>query len=100
MGQVRKGPVSPVQEGSLPSSIPAPGVTLLILTPAGQEVHTVVTDAEGAYSIRLPVGTYRIEMAPLSGLEFTKDLPTTITLMGGHATRLNITIDTGIVREM
>jgi carboxypeptidase family protein len=95
-GKVIKGPVTPAQETRTPSSMPAPGVQLLILTLEGQEVYTVVTDAQGTYSIALPVGPYRIEIAPLSGIEFTKDLPTAVTVIEGQETYLDITIDTGI----
>jgi len=55
-----------------------------------------VTDNQGAYSVRLPSGTYRVETAPLVGIEFTKDLPATVTIAAGQETRLDVTIDTGI----
>ena len=95
-GKVTKGPVSPAQTGDTASALSVPGVTLLIRTPTGQAVQSVGTDAKGAYSVSLPAGTYQIEMGPLTGIEFTKDLPTTITIREGQATRLDISIDTGI----
>ncbi len=56
----------------------------------------MVTDAEGAYRISLAPGTYRVTMGPLAGLEFTKDLPATVTITAGQEARLDIHIDTGM----
>jgi hypothetical protein len=99
IGKVMKGPTFPVSGPGTPystKSAPGIGVRLLILNPAGQEIESVVTDDHGEYRRSLPSGTYRIEMAPLAGIEFTKDLPATITITERQETRLDIRIDTGI----
>ena len=44
----------------------------------------------------LPPGTYRVEVGPLTGIEFTKDLPATVTVTAGQETRLDVHIDTGL----
>jgi hypothetical protein len=75
---------------------PASGVTLFISTPTGQKIDSIVTDNRGTYSISLPPGVYQITMAPPGGLEFTKDLPATITITEKQETRLDIWLDTGI----
>ena len=94
-GKVTRGPISPIERKDMPSSVPAPGIKLQILTQEGQEVNSVVTDDEGKYSITLSPWFYRIEMPPLpSG--FTKDLPATVTITENKETRLDIRIDTGI----
>ena len=96
-GKVMRGPMCPVErENKSCPPEPASGVKLLILTPAGREINSVVTDSQGVYGISLPPGTYRIEMPPLSGMEFTKDLPTTVIIIEGRERRLDIHIDTGI----
>lgn len=96
-GAVTLGPVSPVERpGSTPAQVPAPEVKLLIYTPARQEVAAVTTDAAGQFRCDLPPGTYRLEMAPRKGKEFTKDLPATVTITPGQETRLDIRLDTGI----
>ena len=95
-GKVIRGPLSPVETTDTPSARPASGVKLVILTPAGAEIDSVVTDDRGVYSIGLPPGTYHIEMGPLGSLEFTKDLPATVTITQGQETRLDISLDTGI----
>jgi hypothetical protein len=75
---------------------PAPGVKILVLTLAGQQIRSAASDDRGIYSTSPPKGIYRIEMAPLGGIEFTKDLPATVTITEGQETRLDISIDTGI----
>ncbi len=96
-GAITLGPVSPVERpGIKPALVPAPGVKLLILTPARQEIAAVTTDAGGQFRVDLPPGTYQVKMAPRKGKEFTKDLPATVTITPGQETRLDIRLDTGI----
>jgi hypothetical protein len=96
-GAIMRGPTCPVQTANTPCPPePASGAKILVLTPAGKEVRSVVADREGKYSVSLPAGSYRIESEPLRGLEFTRDLPTTITVTAGRETRLDINIDTGM----
>lgn len=96
-GAVTLGPVSPVQgPGSKPAQVPAPGVKLLVYTSARQEAAAVTTDAAGQFRCDLPPGTYRLEMVPRKGKEFTKDLPATVTITPGQETRLDIRLDTGM----
>jgi len=96
VGKVTRGPGSPVETKDQPSLKPAAGVKLLILTAAGEEINSVVTDDQGMYRISLPTGIYQVELAPLASIEFTKDLPATVTIAEGQETRLDISIDTGI----
>ncbi len=96
-GRVTRGPLSPLQgPGMPPATAPAPGVKLVVYGPGRQEITSVQTDAGGQYHLNLPPGTYLIEMAPEKGLGFTKDLPATVSITEGQATRLNIRLDTGI----
>jgi len=62
----------------------------------GQEFTSVVTEADGGYHLRIPPGIYRIDIPPLTGGRFTKDVPTTVTITEGQQTRLDIRIDTGM----
>ena len=92
-GQVRRGLACP--RGQNCPSEPASGVKLRILTAAGQEVKSVITDSRGLYGVSLPPGNYRIEMASLAGPGRTKDLPATVTIVAGAQERMDIFIDTG-----
>lgn len=97
VGTVIRWPTSPVQGPGMPSAAsPAPGVKLAVYGPGRQEIATLLTDEHGQYRVALPSGTYLIEMAPVKGKGFSKDLPATVIITQGHETRLNITIDTGI----
>jgi hypothetical protein len=96
-GKVMKGPTTPVGRPDMPSpSEPAVNVKLVIMTPAGQEAGSIVTNKQGVYSISLPPGTYRVETTSLTGIEFTRDLPATVVITEGRETRLDIHIDTGM----
>ena len=96
VGEKTRGPLSPVEGDDAPSLELAPGEELLIMTPTGEEVNSVITNDQGLYSINLPPGNYVIDIASLDGIEFTKDLPATVTITEGQDTRLDIHIDTGI----
>ena len=96
-GVVTRGPTCPVQTKTTPCPPePASGTRVLVLTPTGEQIGAPVTDNEGKYRVALPPGTYRIELGRLAGIEFTKDVPTTVIILEGRETRLDISIDTGI----
>ena len=96
-GTVMRGPTCPVQTVGVPCPPePASRVMLVILTPTGQEIRSILTNDKGRYSVSLPPGTYRVESGPLGGIEFTRDLPATVSIAEGRETRLDIHIDTGI----
>lgn len=95
VGIVTLGPTTPAERVDVPSSAPVSGVKLTILTVAGEEIKSVVSDSNGKYNATLPTGSYRIEMHPSSKV-MTKDLPATVTITEDEETRLNIRIDTGI----
>jgi hypothetical protein len=97
VGQVTRGPVVPVEvTGSGGVSPPAPDVRIHIADVSHSGNQSVVTDRDGMYQIMLPAGTYRVEVAGLRGMEFTKDLPATVTITAGKQTRLDVHIDTGM----
>lgn len=96
VGEVTRGPISPVEGKDTPSSEAAPDEEILIMTPGGDEVDSVISDDQGLYSIDLTPGAYVVDIASLDGIEFTKDLPATVTITEGQDTRLDIHIDTGI----
>ncbi len=96
LGEVTRGPLSPVEDDDTPSSEPAADEEIVIMTPGGEKVESVISDDQGLYSIDLTPDTYVVDIAPLDGIEFTKDLPATVTITEGQETRVDIHIDTGI----
>ena len=97
VGRIVRGPIFTISGPGVPVPPPRPLAVaeLKILNSQGSVAATVRTDADGFYRVTLPPGHYRVE----HGETFrgaTKDLPATVTVMGGQQTRLDVTIDTGI----
>lgn len=97
VGLVTRGPSSSIENlaGRLGPS-PAANIRILISSGAGEAVTSGMTDTHGEYRIDLPSGTYRVEIGPLAGMEYTKDLPAVVAVSAGRETRLDFRIDTGI----
>jgi hypothetical protein len=97
VGQVTRGPLRPVERpGGPPGAAPVPGAKIKITGLGAQESRVAVTDQDGHYRLSLPPGSYRVEMGPLPPMQFTKDLPATVTITPGQETRKDIRIDTGL----
>jgi hypothetical protein len=99
-GQVTIGPLQPVQREGEPQPTPGPEVyaarKIVVFAGDGKTVVAQVDiDNSGHYSITLPAGTYVIDINR-AGIDRGIDLPTTVTILSGHATRLDVEIDTGI----
>jgi len=97
VGQVTKGPTCPVEGPGLSCPPqPVPQLTITISSLDGRGMPSVVTGADGRYVAVLPPGSYRVAVTSLTGIEFTKDLPATVTVTAGQETRLDVHIDTGL----
>jgi hypothetical protein len=59
------------------------------------EVARVQIDGRGNYHVELPAGTYVVDINHV-GIDSSKDLPKTVEIKPGEATRLDVDIDTGI----
>lgn len=95
-GTVTRGPTCPAQRPGEVCVAPAAGIKIVVVKLSGEPVATTVSDIQGAYSLTLPPGSYRITAGPLDGMEFTRDLPAEITIHAGQRIRFDIQIDTGI----
>jgi len=97
VGRVTREPSSSIESlaGRLGPS-PAANIRIVISSGAGEMVTSGMTDTRGEYRIDLPSGTYRVEIGPLAGMEYTKDLPAVVAVSAGQETRLDLRIDTGI----
>ena len=97
VGRATRGPSSSVKSlaGQFGSSS-ASNIRIVISIEAGEAVTTGLTDTRGEYRIDLTSGSYRVEIAPLAGIEYTKDLPAVVAISAGRETRLDFHIDTGI----
>lgn len=97
VGRVTREPASSIE--SLAGQLgppPVSNIRIVISSGAGEAVTSGMTDTRGDYRIDLPSGTYRVEIGPLTGMEYTKDLPAVVAVSAGRETRLDFRIDTGI----
>ncbi len=92
---VMRGPVYPVERPGQPSSMPAAGVTIAVMSSEGEKIASVVTDSEGRCSVSLSPGTYHIEVER-TPLGLPKGVPSEVTVSDGKETSLTIRLDTGI----
>ena len=94
-GLVTRGPISPVCIADQPCSEPAPGV-MLLFSRKGHVVGRALTNSEGRYRIRLPVGLYVVKR-PGPVLPIGRGLqPNRARVRAGRFTRVDFSIDTGI----
>ena len=99
-GNVTVGPLSPVvREDETPPPVNPEVYTSRSLNIYREDGETLVRNVplrgDGTYQVELEPGTYVIELAP-TGIDFSKDLPQTISLNAGETVELNVDIDTGI----
>ena len=98
VGHVTRGPASSIEgraAGEL-GPLPVSHLRIVISSEGGEAVTSGLTDTRGDYRIDLPSGAYRVDIAPLAGMEYTKDLPAVVAVSAGQETRLDLRIDTGI----
>jgi hypothetical protein len=97
VGKVTIGPISPVQRSDdSPQAKGLAGAHVVVSSAEGKQLKEVITDQDGSFRVCLPPGSFRIEMSHLESGRFTKDVPTTVTIVGGQETHLDIRVDTGI----
>ena len=99
-GRVTIGPLTPVERAGVPTPTVPPEVyaarSIDIFQADGTtRVVNVKISSDGTYHVKLPPGTYVVNIAK-TGIDRGTDLPKTVTLASGQTTRLDIDIDTGI----
>ena len=95
-GHVIAGPTCPVVRLNDPACADRPlaGVTLIVLTAAGDEAARTTTDADGHFGFSLPPGPYTIEPQPVDGMLRGSDpIP---VLVGDAVVTVDVPYDTGI----
>ena len=99
-GKVTVGPLSPVEQVGVPTSVPPAEV----YTSRGIQINRAGSDkafkqlnffSDGTYSIDLPPGEYTVTLQN-TGMDRSPELPANITIQSDEITLLNISIDTGI----
>jgi hypothetical protein len=69
----------------------------LVITAEGlsSQEYTVPFSPDGHYTVALPEGYYRVDIAK-NGIDRSPDLPKTVAIKQGETVTLNLSIDTGI----
>ena len=93
VGNVSRGPMTPVEGLGRVGREPVPGVEVVISDLEGAEIERVVTDAAGNYCVQLPPAAYRVAL--LTDLKRSQRARTA-AVIEGQSTRLDLLIDTGI----
>jgi hypothetical protein len=93
-GLVTRGPITPVCVVEQPCDEPAKGVTLLF-SRNDRVVGRVVTDGQGRYRLRLPVGLYSVRRPAAASID-RKLEPNHVRVYGGRLSQIDFSIDTGI----
>jgi FtsP/CotA-like multicopper oxidase with cupredoxin domain len=99
-GSVTVGPLTPVEHpDATPMPVPPEVYTsraVNIYKADGETlVETVHFNTDGTYEVELKPGTYVVALPP-GGIEYSKQLPQTVTLKTSETFLLNFDIDTGI----
>lgn len=97
VGSVMLKPRTPV-EGlpNPPPATPLAGVEVRVSDAAGADVASVRSDDSGEYRLELAAGTYQVDLGPLAPLQFSKDVPASVSISAGLETRFDIRVDSGI----
>lgn len=95
-GNVTLGPITPVEQaGGEPNSRPY-AATIDVATLDGDVVATVKSGSDGAFSVRLPAGSYRLVPRPAEGSPLPYAEPLDATVVAGKTTTVEIAYDSGI----
>ena len=95
-GSVTLGPITPVEQvGGEPNSRPYAAV-IDVVTPDGDVVETVKSGGDGAFSVRLPAGSYRLVPRPAEDSPLPFAAPLDATVVAGKTTTVEIAYDSGI----
>ena len=93
-GVVKRGPIAPVCMVGQPCDAPAKNV-ILLFSRNDRVVGRVVTDEQGRYHLRLPVGLYSVRRPAAASID-RKLEPNHVRVYGGRTGRVDFSIDTGI----
>jgi len=99
-GRASIGPLQPVERVGVPAPTPSPAACsarglVVFDAQTGAEASPFDLASDCTYRVALAPGIYRVELQR-RGIDRSRDLPQTVTISPRQATRLDISIDTGI----
>ena len=95
-GRVTLGPTSPVQQAGGPPDVRPYAATIAIETPDGDAVATVTSGSDGAFSVRLRPGSYRLVPRSPAGRPLPRAASQGASVAAGSVTKVTIAYDSGI----
>jgi hypothetical protein len=95
-GRVTLAPITPVEQvGGEPDSRPYAAV-IEVVSLDGDVVETVKSGSDGAFSVRLPAGSYRLVPRSPEDSSLPYAAPLDATVVAGKTTTVEIAYDSGI----
>jgi len=95
-GEVTLGPITPVEQmGGDPNTRPYAAI-IDVATPDGDVVKTLDSGSDGAFSVRLPAGSYRLVPRSPQDSPLPYAAPLDTTIVAGETTEVEIAYDSGI----
>jgi hypothetical protein len=95
-GRVTLGPITPVQQAGDPPDVRPYAATIAIETPGGDVAATVTSGNDGAFSVRLRPGSYRLVPRSPAGHPLPRAEPQDVSVAAGSVTKVAIAYDSGI----
>jgi len=93
-GEVRIGPISPVEQPGVDNSAPYVATLLVKKTGSDKTVAKTTSAADGTFRIALPPGTYVLE--PVNGDPLPVAAPQQFIVEAGKFTTVRVDYDSGI----
>jgi len=95
-GKVTLGPVSPVEQLGGPPNTRPYAATIDVETLGGDVVASVQSGSDGAFSLRLKVGGYRLVPRRPEGRPFPRAASLKATVVADRTTKVTVAYDSGI----
>ncbi len=95
-GSVTLGPIDPVEQPGASPNVRPYAATIDIARPEGGIVATVLSGADGRFSVRLAEGSYRLFPRTPQGQPLPSASPVDVTVTADRTTTVTIAYDSGI----
>ena len=95
-GKVTLGPITPVEQIGGESNTEPYAAIIDVATLDGDVVETVESGSDGAFSVRLPAGSYRLVPHSPKDAPLPYAAPLDTTIVAGETTKVEIAYDSGI----
>jgi hypothetical protein len=95
-GMVQVGPTCPVERINSPCPPHPLAATVVVRDGSGAEITRFRSGADGRFKVDLVAGTYRVVGLNIGSSMLPRPIPTSVTVVPGSYTTLNVEYDSGI----